>query len=118
MRYTIVLLLLLSGTAASNAGTLLEGLRLAQNRTFAECVSNCNSDNFSCAQNCGLSGACVAQCTAAPMRSRLIASSSAINSGYSAVPASSNSGIQLSASVFSSILHSQGQFQTSSRRQS
>ena len=65
MRYTIVLLLLLSGTAASNAGTLMERLRLAQNRTVAECVSNCNSDNFSCARNCGLSGACVAQCTAA-----------------------------------------------------
>jgi hypothetical protein len=65
MRYTVVLLLLLSGTAASNAGTLMERLRLAQNQTFAECVSNCNSNNFSCAQNRGLSGACVAQCTAA-----------------------------------------------------
>jgi hypothetical protein len=65
MRYTIVPLLLLSGTAACNAGTLMERLRLAQNQTFAECVSNCNSNNFSCAQNCGLSGACIAQCTAA-----------------------------------------------------
>jgi hypothetical protein len=65
MRYIIVLLLVLSGMTAGNAGTLMERLRLAQNRTFAECVSNCNSNNFSCAQNCGLSGTCVAQCTAA-----------------------------------------------------
>jgi len=65
MRYIIVLLLLQSGMTAGYAGTLMERLRLAQNQTFAECVSNCNSNNFSCAQNCGLSGACVAQCTAA-----------------------------------------------------
>jgi hypothetical protein len=65
MRYVIVLLLLMSGMSGSNAGTLLERLRLAQSQTVAECVSNCNSNNFSCAQNCGLSGACVAQCTAA-----------------------------------------------------
>jgi hypothetical protein len=65
MRYTMVLLLLLSGMTTSNAGTLMERYRLAQNQTFVECVSNCNSNNFSCAQNCGLSGACVAQCTAA-----------------------------------------------------
>jgi hypothetical protein len=64
MRYTIVLLLLLLGMTASDVGTLMERSRLAQNQTFAECVSNCNSNNFSCAQNCGLSGACVAQCTA------------------------------------------------------
>src|SRR5258708_19844180 len=65
MKYTIVLLLLLPGMTASNAGTLMERLRLAQNQTFAECVTNCNSVDFSCAQNCGLSGACVAQCTVA-----------------------------------------------------
>lgn len=65
MRYIIVLLLLVSGMTESNAGTLMERLRLAQNQTAVECVSNCNSNNFSCAQNCGLSGACVAQCTAA-----------------------------------------------------
>ena len=65
MRYPIVLLLLLSGMTAGNAGTLTERPRLAQNQTFAECVSNCNSNNFFCAQNCGLSGTCVAQCTAA-----------------------------------------------------
>jgi hypothetical protein len=65
MRYPIVLLLLLSGMTAGNAGTLMERLRLAQNQTFAECVSNCSSNNFSCAQSCGLSGTCVAQCTAA-----------------------------------------------------
>jgi hypothetical protein len=64
MRYIIVLLLLVSGIAGSNAGTLMERLRLAQNQAAAECISNCNSNNFSCAQNCGLSGACVSQCTA------------------------------------------------------
>jgi hypothetical protein len=46
MRYRIVLLLLLSGTTASNAGTLLETLRLAQNQTLAECVSNCIRTTF------------------------------------------------------------------------
>jgi|HubBroStandDraft_4_1064222.scaffolds.fasta_scaffold53867_2 hypothetical protein len=40
-----------------------------------------------------------------PMRSPLIASSSAINSGYSAAPEPSNSGIRLSERVFSSIAH-------------
>jgi hypothetical protein len=32
---------------ASNAGTLMERSWLAQNQTFAECVSSCNSNNFS-----------------------------------------------------------------------
>jgi hypothetical protein len=43
----------MSGMTESNAGTLMERLRLAQNQTVVECVSNCNSNNFSCAQNCG-----------------------------------------------------------------
>lgn len=64
MRYTVILLSLLSGMTASNAGTSMDRLRLAQKQTFAECVSDCSSNNFSCARNCGLSGSCVAQCTA------------------------------------------------------
>jgi hypothetical protein len=36
----------MSGMSASNAGTLMERLRLTQNQTVAECVSNCNSNNF------------------------------------------------------------------------
>jgi hypothetical protein len=62
MRYLAVLFLFLPGTASSYAETLMEKFRLAQAQTFAECISNCNSNNFSCAQNCGLSGSCVAQC--------------------------------------------------------
>jgi hypothetical protein len=65
MSYVVALLLLLLGLSSGNATTLMEWLRLAQNQTFSECISSCNSNNFSCAQNCGLSGACVAQCTAA-----------------------------------------------------
>jgi len=64
MKYFLVLFLFSSGVASSNAATLLDKVRLAQTRTFAECISNCNSANFSCAQNCGLSGSCVARCTA------------------------------------------------------
>ena len=64
MKYFLALFIFSSGVASSNAATLLEKVRLAQTRTFAECIANCNSSNFSCAQNCGLSGYCVAQCTA------------------------------------------------------
>lgn len=65
MRCIIAFLLLMSEMPGGIAATSMERLRLAQNQTVAECVSNCNSNNFSCAQNCGLSGACVSQCTAA-----------------------------------------------------
>src|SRR6202011_1389177 len=44
----------INGKAAAGAKPNVCGMRL-----------NCNSNNFSCAQNCGLSGACAAQCTAA-----------------------------------------------------
>jgi hypothetical protein len=64
MKYFLALFIFSSGVASSNAATLLDKVRLAQTRTFAECIANCNSSNFSCAQNCGLSGSCVAQCTA------------------------------------------------------
>ena len=64
MKYFLALFIFSSGVASSNAATLLDKVRLAQTRTFAECIANCNSSNFSCAQNCGLSGSCIAQCTA------------------------------------------------------
>jgi hypothetical protein len=63
MKYSLALAMLLSVITSSNAATLRDKIRLAQNRDFAECINNCNSANFSCAQNCGLSGSCVAQCT-------------------------------------------------------
>jgi hypothetical protein len=64
MKYFLALFIFSSGVASSNAAALLDKVRLAQTRTFAECIANCNSSNFSSAQNCGLSGSCVAQCTA------------------------------------------------------
>ena len=72
MRYSLALAILLSAIASSNAATLRDKIRLAQTRDSAECINDCNSANFSCAQNCGLSGSCVAQCTveAASCKSR------------------------------------------------
>jgi hypothetical protein len=63
MKRFLALFIFSSGVASSDAATLLDKIRLAQTRNFAECISNCNSANFSCAQNCGLSGSCVTQCT-------------------------------------------------------
>ena len=62
MKRFLALFIFSSGVASSDAATLLDKIRLAQTRNFAECISNCNSANFSCAPNCGLSGSCVAQC--------------------------------------------------------
>jgi hypothetical protein len=62
MRFIALVALVLSGTAA--AGAPIEGIRVAQSQTAAQCVASCDSSNFSCSQNCGLSGACVQQCTA------------------------------------------------------
>ncbi len=72
MKYSLALAILLSAIAPSNAATLRDKIRLAQTRDSAECINDCNSANFSCAQNCGLSGSCVAQCTveAASCKSR------------------------------------------------
>jgi hypothetical protein len=66
MRRTLALalVLFLSGTASSEAASLLERRQVAQREVPTECVATCNSANYSCATNCGLSGACVAQCTA------------------------------------------------------
>ena len=63
MKYFLALFLFSSGLVSSNAVTLLDRIRLAQTQAPAECIANCNSANFSCAQNCGLSGSCVARCT-------------------------------------------------------
>ena len=71
MRYVAVVLLIMSGMTSGNAATLMERFRLAQNQTFSECISSCNSSNFSCTQSCGLSGPCVAQCTAASVACKI-----------------------------------------------
>ena len=63
MKYFLALVIFSCGVASSNAAAPLDRIRIAQIRAPAECVSNCNSANFSCAQNCGLSGSCVARCT-------------------------------------------------------
>jgi hypothetical protein len=72
MKHALALAIFLCALASSDAATLRDKIQLAQTRDFAECISNCNSANFSCAQNCGLSGSCVAQCTveAASCKSR------------------------------------------------
>jgi hypothetical protein len=57
--------LVLLAATSSHAGTLVRNFRLAQAQTLAECVSRCDSSGFSCAMNCGLSGACVAECKTA-----------------------------------------------------
>jgi hypothetical protein len=64
MKHFLALAIFLCALASSNAAAPLYRIRIAQARGPAECVSNCNSANFSCAQNCGLSGSCVARCTA------------------------------------------------------
>jgi len=50
MKYFLALFIFSSGVASSNAATLLDKVRLAQTRTFAECIANCNSSNFLCAE--------------------------------------------------------------------
>jgi hypothetical protein len=64
MRKTLALVLLLSGAVSSNATSLLERRQVAQREVPTDCVVTCNSANYTCAMNCGLSGACAAQCTA------------------------------------------------------
>lgn len=63
MKYFLALLIFSSWVVSSKAAILSDKVRLAQTQTPAECLANCNSANFSCAQNCGLSGSCVARCT-------------------------------------------------------
>jgi hypothetical protein len=65
MKQVLFLSLLLSVAGSSHAASPFDRLRTAQSRPqpVAECVERCNSSNFTCARNCGLSGACVAQCT-------------------------------------------------------
>lgn len=65
IRYSLPLALCLAGIAHGHAGSAMNRYRTAQSQsqTAAECVERCNSNNYSCSRNCGLSGACVAQCT-------------------------------------------------------
>ena len=65
MKRVLALLLLLSLAGPSHAASTFDRLQTAQSgpQPVAECVERCNSRNFTCARNCGLSGACVAQCT-------------------------------------------------------
>ena len=62
MKYTVVICLIVLGMTLGAVAARADKLRIAQELTVAKCVSICNSDGFSCAKNCGLSGACVAQC--------------------------------------------------------
>jgi hypothetical protein len=64
MKYVFALLIFSCGIGSSCAAASLDRVQLAQIRTSAEYISNCNSANFSCSQSCGLSGSCVAKCTA------------------------------------------------------
>jgi hypothetical protein len=57
--------LVLLAVTSSQARTLSGKLRLAQAQTVAQCISSCDTNGFSCAMNCGLSGACVAECKSA-----------------------------------------------------
>jgi hypothetical protein len=64
MKYVALISALVLTFAASVAANAATRVRLAEAQAPRECVANCESANFSCAQNCGLSGACVAQCNA------------------------------------------------------
>ncbi len=60
---TLVLFVFLSGTVSGNTTSVLEKRQLTQREVPTACVATCDSANYTCALNCGLSGACVAQCT-------------------------------------------------------
>lgn len=64
MKYLILVCTILSMVTDCHAGNAATRFNLAQAQAPRECVTNCDSTNFSCSQNCGLSGACVAQCNA------------------------------------------------------
>jgi hypothetical protein len=62
MKFTTLINPLLLMVATCSLANTTTRFRLAQ--APSECVTNCDSASFSCAKNCGLSGACVAQCNA------------------------------------------------------
>jgi hypothetical protein len=64
MKYAALISALVLAFVACTAANAATRFRLAEAQAPRECVANCDSVNFSCAQNCGLSGACVAQCNA------------------------------------------------------
>ena len=64
MKYVALICTIFLTVTACHAGNAATRFNLAQAQAPKECVTNCDSANFSCSQNCGLSGACVAQCNA------------------------------------------------------
>jgi hypothetical protein len=64
MKYLVLVCAIFATTTDCHAGNGTARFNLAQAQAPKECVTNCDSANFSCSQNCGLSGACVAQCNA------------------------------------------------------
>jgi hypothetical protein len=62
MKYVVTICSIVLGMTLAGVGARADKLRLAQELTVPKCVAICNSNGFSCAKNCGLSGACVAQC--------------------------------------------------------
>jgi hypothetical protein len=64
MVYVALICAIFLTVTACHAGTATTRFNLAQAQAPKECVMNCDSVNFSCSQNCGLSGGCVAQCNA------------------------------------------------------
>ncbi|WP_154070948.1 hypothetical protein [Bradyrhizobium lablabi] len=64
MKYVALICTIFLTVTACHAGNGATRFNLAQAQAPKECVTNCDFANFSCSQNCGLSGACVAQCNA------------------------------------------------------
>ena len=64
MKHVALIYAILLTGATCGAGNAATRFNLAQAQAPRECVANCDSANFSCAQNCGLSGACLSQCNA------------------------------------------------------
>jgi hypothetical protein len=64
MKFLALICTIFLTVTACRAGNAATRFKLAQAQAPKECVTNCDTTNFSCSQNCGLSGACVAQCNA------------------------------------------------------
>jgi hypothetical protein len=64
MKYAALICTMFLTVTPCHAGNAATRFNLAQAQAPKECVMNCDSANFSCSQNCGLSGACVSQCNA------------------------------------------------------
>jgi hypothetical protein len=64
MKHLVLVCAIFATATGCHAGNATARFYLAQAQAPKECVMNCDTANFSCSQNCGLSGACVAQCNA------------------------------------------------------